>query len=77
MNLSQFSSAVALADGWYVQDPVWKHTWSPLKDPNFDLNAWKDKHFQSSEDVAKRWTASVMSRYGIPDNVKFACVGYW
>lgn len=60
-----------------MQDPVWKHTWSPLKDTSFDMNAWKEKHYKSSEEVAAKWTAAVMSRYGTSESTKFACVGYW
>lgn len=41
------------------------------------MNAWKEKHFKSSEEVATKWTATVMSRYGTSEDVKFACVGYW
>lgn len=60
-----------------MQDPVWKHTWSPLTDTSFNFNAWKEKHFKNSEEVASKWTATVKSRYGTSEDVKFACVGYW
>jgi hypothetical protein len=50
---------------------------TPLTDPNFDLNAWSQKHLRSSEEITERWVAEVISRYGSPQDVKYACVGYW
>lgn len=50
---------------------------SPLDDPNFDLKAWSAKHLKSSEEVARKWAANVMSRYGGSGHAEFACVGYW
>ncbi|EUC28987.1 hypothetical protein COCCADRAFT_107727 [Bipolaris zeicola 26-R-13] len=67
---------LTLGVDYFLGDPVWKHTWSPLKDTSFDMNAWKEKHHKSSEEIAAKWTAAVMSRYGTSEKTKFACVGY-
>lgn len=54
-----------------------KHTANPLNDPTFDLKAWSQQHYKSSEEVAEKWVAEVSSKYGNKKGVKFACVGYW
>jgi len=56
---------------------VSKHTTTPLNDPNFDFEAWCDKHLKSSEEVAAKWVEAVKSIYGTSGSVKFVCVGYW
>ncbi|PNP86512.1 hypothetical protein FNYG_00214 [Fusarium nygamai] len=53
-----------------------KHSLTPLSDPNFDFEAWKNKHLKASEDAAARWVKAVKAQYGSSEDVKFACVGY-
>ncbi|KAI4718767.1 dienelactone hydrolase [Aureobasidium sp. EXF-10727] len=67
---------LTLGVDYFLADAVSKHTMTPLNDPNFDLKAWSTKHLRSSEQVASRWAASVMDKYGKSEDVKFACVGY-
>lgn len=59
------------------QDPVWKHSKTPLSDPNFDFEAWKDKHLLASDKVGAKWVEDVQAKYGKAGEVKFACVGFW
>ncbi len=44
-----------------IQDPVWKHSKTPLNDPNFDFEAWKTKHMASADEVAAKWVQNVKS----------------
>jgi len=60
-----------------LQDPVTKHSATPLSDPNFDFEAWKSRHLTASEEVAAKWVKDVKAKYGTSEDVKFACVGYW
>ena len=60
-----------------IQDPVWKHSNTPLNDSNFDFEAWKTKHMTSSDEIGTRWVKEVKAKYGTGGDVKFACVGYW
>jgi hypothetical protein len=60
-----------------LQDPVTKHSLTPLSDPNFDFEAWKSKHLTSSEEVSAKWVEGVKAKYGTSEDVEFACVGYW
>ena len=50
---------------------------TPLNDPNFDFEGWKNKHLRTSEEVGKKWAKDVKAKYGTSDDVQFACVGYW
>lgn len=60
-----------------LQDAVGKHSATPLNDPNFDFEAWKNKHLKRTEEVADKWVQDVKAKYGSSESVKFACVGYW
>lgn len=60
-----------------LQDPVSKYSATPLSDPNFEFEAWKRRHLTASEEVATKWVKDVKTKYGLSDDVKFACVGYW
>ncbi|KAI5270051.1 dienelactone hydrolase [Aureobasidium subglaciale] len=77
--MDAFASCGYLTMGvdYFLGDAVSKYTMTPLNDPSFDLKAWSEKHLHSSEDVASKWVANVMSKYGKSEGVKFACVGYW
>lgn len=59
------------------QDAIGKYSATPLYDPNFDFEAWKNKHLQRSEEIADKWVQNVKAKYGKSESVKFACVGYW
>jgi hypothetical protein len=50
---------------------------TPLSDPNFDFEAWKNKHLHACEEAAERWVKAVKTQYGTSDIVQFAAVGYW
>jgi hypothetical protein len=56
---------------------VTKHSLTPLSDPNFDFEAWKNKHLHASEEAAARWVKAVKAEYSTSEAVKFAAVGYW
>lgn len=59
------------------QDPVWKHRkyrGDTTTEPDFDFEAWKDKHMAFAVETVPTWVAEVKSKYGKPDT-KFACVG--
>jgi hypothetical protein len=56
---------------------VAKHSLTPLSDPNFDFEAWKNKHLHASEEVGARWVKAVKAKYDPSGDVKFAAIGYW
>jgi hypothetical protein len=47
-----------------------------LSDPDFDFEAWKNKHLHACEEAAERWVKAVKTKYGTSDAVQFAAVGY-
>ncbi|RFU74887.1 dienelactone hydrolase [Trichoderma arundinaceum] len=67
---------LTLGVDYFAGDPVWKHSRTPLIDPNFDFEAWKVKHMASSNDIGIQWVKNVKAKYGKAEEVKFACVGY-
>ncbi|KAH7028446.1 dienelactone hydrolase [Macrophomina phaseolina] len=67
---------LTLGVDYFLGDAVGKHSKTPLNDPNFDFEAWKTKHLTSTETVAAKWVKDVQAKYGKPENVKYACVGY-
>lgn len=67
---------LTLGVDYFLGDSVGKHSDTPLDDPDFDFAAWTDKHLSASETVAARWIESVRARYGKPEDVKYAAVGY-
>ncbi|RKK22381.1 hypothetical protein BFJ68_g2366 [Fusarium oxysporum] len=68
---------LTLGVDYFLGDPVTKHSLTPLSDPNFDFESWKNKHLKASEEAAARWVKAVKTHYGTSEDVKFACVGYW
>lgn len=54
-----------------------KYSATPLTDPNFDFEAWKNRHFSSSEEIGARWVKAVKAKFGTSESVKFVAVGYW
>ncbi|EXJ83634.1 hypothetical protein A1O1_07258 [Capronia coronata CBS 617.96] len=67
---------LVLGVDYFLGDAVTKHSKTPLSDPNFDFQAWRNKHLPSSEEVAVRWVKDVHAKYGKDPDTKFACVGY-
>nr|AMB48909.1 dienelactone hydrolase [Fusarium subglutinans] len=67
---------LTLGVDYFLGDPVTKHSLTPLSDPNFDFESWKNKHLKASEEAAARWVKAVKIQYGTGKEVKFACVGY-
>ncbi|KAF5717289.1 dienelactone hydrolase [Fusarium globosum] len=67
---------LTLGVDYFLGDPVTKHSLTPLSDPNFDFESWKNKHLKASEQAATRWVKAVKTQYGTGEDVKFACVGY-
>ena len=45
------------------------------QDPDFDFQAWLDKHMKFSHPATPKWNAEVKAKDG-GDGKKFACVGY-
>lgn len=43
--------------------------------PDFDYDAWKQKHTAFANEAVPKWTDAVKAAYGKPDT-KYACVGY-
>lgn len=56
---------------------MWKHSENPLNDPNFDFQAWKNKHMRSTDGIAAKWVKDVEAMYGENGKVKFVCAGHW
>ncbi|KAK2678876.1 Dienelactone hydrolase [Fusarium oxysporum f. sp. vasinfectum] len=67
---------LTLGVDYFLGDPVTKHSLTPLSDPNFDFESWKNKHLKASEEAAARWVKAVKTQYGTSEDVKFASVGY-
>ncbi|KAF4496738.1 dienelactone hydrolase [Fusarium agapanthi] len=67
---------LTLGVDYFLGDPVTKHSLTPLSDPNFDFESWKNKHLKASEEAPARWVKTVKMPYGTGEDVKFACVGY-
>ena len=70
---------VAVGPDYFRGDPVWKHRGThgaPSENPDFDFDAWKDKHWAFCETFVPEWVKEVKSKYGKADT-KFACTGYW
>ncbi|CZS75194.1 unnamed protein product [Fusarium graminearum] len=67
---------LTLGVDYFLGDAVTKHSLTPLSDPNFDFESWKNKHLHASEEAAARWIKAVKAEYGTSESVKFAAVGY-
>ncbi|KAK3675168.1 hypothetical protein LTR78_005102 [Recurvomyces mirabilis] len=59
---------------YFKGDGVQKHR-KFRGDPDFDFQAWLDKHMEFSNPATPKWNAEVKAKYG-GGNKKFACVGY-
>ncbi|TXC09235.1 hypothetical protein FocTR4_00004556, partial [Fusarium oxysporum f. sp. cubense] len=55
---------LTLGVDYFLGDPVTKHSLTPLSDPNFDFESWKNKHLKASEEAAARWVKAVKTQYG-------------
>jgi len=60
-----------------IQDAILKYSKTPLNDPNFDFQAWKKGHMETSHEIGVKWAKDVQSIYGKDPETKFACVGFW
>lgn len=56
---------------------MWKHRKNrhDTQDPNFDYEAWKQKHTAFADVAVPKWVNAVKKSYGT-STTKFACVGY-
>jgi len=69
---------LVLGPDYFRGDPVTKHRKNrhdTTTDPNFDYEAWKNKHTAGADEIIPTWIPEVRSKYGKTDT-KFACVGY-
>ncbi|GKZ16494.1 hypothetical protein AbraIFM66951_000278 [Aspergillus brasiliensis] len=55
---------LTLGVDYFAGDPIWKHSQTPLNDPNFDFQAWKNKHMSSTDRIAAKWAQDVVAEYG-------------
>ncbi|KAH6954606.1 hypothetical protein DER45DRAFT_586028 [Fusarium avenaceum] len=62
---------------YFRGDPVWKHRKNrhDTQDPDFDYEAWKQKHTAFADVAVPKWVNAVKKSYGT-STTKFACVGY-
>lgn len=67
---------LTLVVDYFKGDGVSKYSATPLTDPNFDFEAWKNRHFSSSEEIGARWVKAVKAKFGTSESVKFVAVGY-
>lgn len=58
----------------WKQDPLEKHRLNGKLQPDFDFNAWVDKHVKSAETLVPKWITAVRDLYA--GGKKFCCVGY-
>ncbi|RFU35121.1 hypothetical protein B7463_g1178, partial [Scytalidium lignicola] len=68
---------LALAIDYFRGDPVWKHRKdrNDNSDPDFDYEAWKEKHTAFADEAVPKWVQAAAAEYGKPET-KYACVGY-
>ncbi|SPJ79288.1 related to dienelactone hydrolase [Fusarium torulosum] len=66
---------LTLGVDYFLGDPVTKHSLTPLSGPNFDFEAWKNKHLHACEEAAERWVKAVKTQCGTSDAVQLAAVG--
>ncbi|KAF2994369.1 hypothetical protein E8E13_001534 [Curvularia kusanoi] len=67
---------LVLGVDYFLGDAVTKYSKTPLSDPSFDFEAWKNRHLEATEEVAARWVKGVQSKFESLSGTKFACVGY-
>lgn len=63
---------------YFRGDPVWKHRKNrhdTTTEPDFDYDAWKDKHVAFADVAVPKWVAAVKKEYDSAGR-KYACVGY-
>ncbi|KAF9886282.1 hypothetical protein FE257_011895 [Aspergillus nanangensis] len=62
---------------YFRGDPVWKHRKDrhDLSNPDFDYEAWKQKHMSFANEAVPRWVEAVKVGYG-KVGTRYACVGY-
>ncbi|OJJ61882.1 hypothetical protein ASPSYDRAFT_75877 [Aspergillus sydowii CBS 593.65] len=62
---------------YFRGDPVWKHRRDrhDHSNPDFDYEAWKQKHMAFADEAVPRWVDEVKRTYG-QSSTKYACVGY-
>lgn len=75
-----FADAGYLVAGpdYFRGDPISKHREHRLDtktEPEFDYEAWKQKHTTFANDNVPKWIKAVQEQFGTPD-MKYACVGY-
>ena len=62
-----------------LQDPVTKYRKdfsNPDENPEFDLDAWMQKHLAFSDPFVPKFVEGIKTEYG-KEETKYACVGYW
>lgn len=61
---------------YFRGDPIWKHRKDrhDRSDPEFDYEAWKEKHISFANQAVPKWVNQVKAEYGKADT-KYACVG--
>ena len=70
---------LVLGIDYFRGDPVWKHRKNrndKETEPDFDYEAWKQKHTSYANEAVPKWVQAVKQQYGKPDATKYACVGY-
>ncbi|KAL1847805.1 hypothetical protein Daus18300_013847 [Diaporthe australafricana] len=63
---------------YFRGDPVWKHRkdrHDATTEPDFDYDAWKEKHQSFAAKAVPRWVDAVKAKYG-GNGTKYGCVGY-
>ncbi|KAG4432449.1 hypothetical protein IFR05_012064 [Cadophora sp. M221] len=62
---------------YFRGDPVWKHRKdrNDRSNPNFDYEAWKEKHIAFADEAVPKWVKEVKEKYG-QRKTKYVCVGY-
>lgn len=79
LTMDAFADAGYLTIGldYFRGDPVWLHRKDRLDhdmDPEFDFQAYIDKHMAFAVDATPKWVEAVKEKFGKPDT-KFAVVG--
>ncbi|GAA91342.1 hypothetical protein AKAW_09456 [Aspergillus luchuensis IFO 4308] len=62
---------LTLGVDYFAGDPIWKHSQSPLNDPTFDFQSWKNKHMEFTDRIAAKWVKDVEAEAGAIAHLSF------
>ncbi|KZS89220.1 alpha/beta-hydrolase [Sistotremastrum niveocremeum HHB9708] len=76
-SLSEDEGFLVLSPDYFRGDPIFKHRNADgtTIDPDFDFNAWREKHVTFARENVPKWVEAVKEKFG-NENTTYAAVGY-